>query len=94
MSLRARIRSTMQSLFHKEELARELDDEIQHFLELLIQKKMGTGLSRKRARREALIEIGGVEQVKEKVREIRLGAGLDAFGQDIRYAFRTLRSNP
>jgi macrolide transport system ATP-binding/permease protein len=94
MSVRARIRSTLRSLFHKEELSRELDEELQHYLESLVLKKMQQGQSREAATREARIELGGVEQVKERVREVRLGAGLDIFGQDVRYAVRTLRGSP
>jgi putative ABC transport system permease protein len=45
------------------------------------------------ARRAARIDLGGVEQVKEKVRERRLGAALDTLLQDVRYAFRTLRKS-
>jgi macrolide transport system ATP-binding/permease protein len=94
MSVRARIRSTLRSLFRKEELARELDEELRHYLESLVEEKMRRGLSREAATREARLELGGVEQVKEKVREIRLGTGLDTFGQDVRYAVRTLRTHP
>jgi len=94
MSVRARLRSTWRSLFCKEELARELDDELRHFLDSLIEKKMQEGLPREAAERAARLELGGEEQVKEKVREARLGTGLDTIAQDIRYAARTLRSNP
>ena len=41
------------------------------------------------ARRLAILELGGVEQAKERVRTSRHGAGLDEVGRDVRYAFRT-----
>ncbi len=94
MSLHARFRSTLRTLFGKEELAVELDDELKHFLDSLIEKNMARGMTRAEAERAARLELGGVEQVKEKVREIRLGTGLDTFGQDLRYALRTLRARP
>ncbi len=46
------------------------------------------------ARRAALIELGGVEAVKEQVRDVRAGAFLDAFARDVRYAARLLARNP
>ena len=45
------------------------------------------------ARRTALAEFGGVEQVKEHVRSSATGAWVDAVAQDIRYASRSLRSS-
>ena len=39
----------------------------------------------------ALVEVGGVAQVKQAVREGRAGAGLETLGQDLRYALRTLK---
>jgi putative ABC transport system permease protein len=43
------------------------------------------------ARRTALADMGGVEQVKEQVRSSVSGAWFDTFRQDLRYAFRALR---
>jgi hypothetical protein len=37
-----------------------------------------------------MVEVGGVAQVKQAVRERRAGAGLEALWQDVRFAFRTL----
>jgi putative ABC transport system permease protein len=46
------------------------------------------------ARRAAVIEIEGVEQVKERVRDVRLGSALDAAARDIRYGARVLWRSP
>ncbi len=46
------------------------------------------------ARRQAKIELGGIEQVKENVRDVRAGAYLDSAAQDIRFALRTLGRAP
>ena len=46
------------------------------------------------ARRAARIELGGVEQVKEQVREVRTGAWLETLVQDLRYGLRILIHNP
>jgi predicted permease len=93
MRIYTRIMSTLRSLFSKSELDRDLDEELASYLDMLAEEKVRGGLSPEQARREAWIELGGVEQVKEKVRERRLGATLDTLLQDVRYAFRTLRKN-
>jgi putative ABC transport system permease protein len=46
------------------------------------------------ARRQARLELGGVEQVKEQVREIRTGQMLETLGCDVRYAARMMRRSP
>src|SRR5262249_21240927 len=45
------------------------------------------------ARRAALIELGGVEQVKERIREIKMGRHLETLWQDLLYGARGLRKN-
>lgn len=93
MNVHTRIKSTLRSLLKKEELDQDLDQELQSHLELLTQEKIDNGQPADEARREARLELGGIEQVKERVREHRLGFTLDTFLQDIRYTFRALRKN-
>ncbi|NIM50647.1 MAG: FtsX-like permease family protein [Gemmatimonadales bacterium] len=93
MKAYTRIISTLRSLFRKEELDRDLDEELRSYLDLLAEEKIRAGMNPEQARREARLELGGVEQVKEKVRERRLGATIDTLFQDARYAVRTLMKN-
>ena len=81
-------------MFDHERQDRELDDELRAYVELVANEKVKRGMSADEARRAALIETGGVEQVKEEVRDIRPGSLLHALLQDMRYAVRTLRKAP
>jgi putative ABC transport system permease protein len=89
-----RILSLFQNLFRKGAVEQSLDDELQSSLELLTQEKLKQGFSQQVARREALIELGGIEQVKEQVRAAWAGRFLEDFARDIRFAFRTLAKSP
>ena len=51
-------------------------------------------MSPEEARRAARIELGGIEQVREQVREARAGAWIGALAQDVRYGVRMLKRNP
>ena len=55
---------------------------------------MREGMNPQEARRNARLDLGGHEQVKEAVRASRAGAWLAAALQDLRYAVRVLRKNP
>ena len=68
-----RILSLFRNLFRKPAVEQALDEELRSTLEALTQEKMEQGHSQSVARREALIEIGGIEQVKEGVRVVRAG---------------------
>ena len=46
------------------------------------------------ARREAALQFGAVEGVKEDCREQRSGFWLETIAADARYAFRMMRKNP
>src|SRR3977135_2433324 len=90
----ARIASFFRNLLRKRAIEQALDDELKSAVELLTQEMMNQGLSHPEARRQALIELGGVEQVKEEVRAIRSGMFLETFAQDLRYTLRILRKSP
>jgi predicted permease len=89
-----RIASFFRNLLRRRAIEQALDDELKSAVELLTQEKMKQGLSHPEARRQALIELGGVEQVKEEVRAIRSGIFLETFAQDLRYTLRILRKSP
>jgi putative ABC transport system permease protein len=89
-----RILSLFRNLFRKRAIERALDDELCSSLEALTQEKVKQGLSQLVARREALMEIGGVEQVKEEVRAVRAGRFVEDLARDIRHSLRQLRRNP
>jgi predicted permease len=94
MPLLSRIRTLASNLFHRNRVERELDNEMRAHLAMLVDEKIATGLSPEQAQRNALIEFGGVDQVKEQVRDVRMGAMIEQVWQDGRYAARVLRKNP
>ena len=94
MPIFSRIASIFRSLSQRKENEQELDQEVSSYLDLLTQEKIAQGLDPEEARRRARIELGGVDQVKEQVRQVRAGAFLETLLQDMRYGFRMLRRNP
>jgi predicted permease len=94
MPLRPKIASLFRSLFRQSRLERELDEELQGYLEERIADKIRSGVTPVQAQREALLEMGGVEQVKEEVRSARIGHGIETTIRDIQYGWRTLRRSP
>ena len=79
------------SFFRKRPLDVELDAEMQSHLELAVEENLKRGLSASEARRQALVQFGGVEQAKERQRAARGMPWLDIALQDLRYTLRTLR---
>jgi hypothetical protein len=90
----SRLSSFARHFSRRRQREEELDEELRSVLELLTEQKMREGMALEEARRAAKIELGGVEQVKESVREARTGAWLDTLARDVRYGLRTLRKNP
>jgi hypothetical protein len=73
---------------------RDLDEEVHAHLELLVDEYRATGMEEAAARRAARLELGGIGQVKDAVRDVRRGIWLEHFWQDLRYALRTFRRSP
>src|SRR5260370_25272795 len=80
-------------MFRKRKFEQELDDELRAYVELQAAEKVRRGMSPEDALREARRELGGMDQVKESVRDGRPGGFMDTLVQDIRYAFRMLQHN-
>ncbi|HZS47666.1 MAG TPA: ABC transporter permease [Blastocatellia bacterium] len=88
-----RLRSLWRDLFLRRRIEDDLSSEIGSYLEMLVQKKVALGMDPKRARLEATFELGGTEQLKEKVREVRMGYYLESIWQDLRFGARNLTKN-
>jgi predicted permease len=90
MKILYRIRALVRWLFRRDEIERSLDTDMADYIERSAAEKMRAGMSAAEARRAARIELGGVEQTKDSVRErLSLGA-LETFVTDAGYALRTL----
>ena len=73
---------------------RDLDEEVHAHFELLVDEYRATGMEDAAARRAARLELGGIGQVKDAVRDVRRGIWLEHFWQDLRYALRIFRRSP
>ena len=94
MPLDSKLSAFWRNLVRRPRAERELDDELRAYVELLTAEKVRGGMTPDAARRAALVEVGGVEQVKEAVREVRAGALFENLLRDLRYALRSLRKTP
>src|SRR5256885_13193143 len=94
MSVLNRIAAFLRNLFRKGDVEQELSDELAYALDALVEKKITEGLSEVEAHRQAAIELGGVEQLKEKVREAKAGYYMEGVVRDLRYAGRMFFKNP
>ena len=94
MSLLRNITSGLRSLFRKDQVGRELNEELGAYLEMEAVEKMKRGMSRKDALRAVRLERGGLELAKEVVRSGGWESFVEACWQDLRYAQRRLRMAP
>lgn len=90
------IQNCFARLLHRSRFAAktQLDDELQFHLHQSIQVNLAAGMSEIEARRQALIEFGGVERTREDTWRQRPGWLLETALQDARYALRGFRRNP
>ena len=94
MVLLARLRSALRNLFRKSDAEARLDAEVRSYADQLTDENIAAGMSPAKARREALAATGGLEQIKQSVRDRRAGIGLEILAQDLRYAWRQLLRSP
>jgi putative ABC transport system permease protein len=81
------------NLFRREQLDRDLDNELASHLELHIAENLRAGMTPEEARRIALLKLGGLEQTKESVRDASFVAWLDSVRADVRFGWRQLKKN-
>lgn len=71
-----------------------MDEELQFHLERQTALHLAAGMSPEEACRQARLQLGAADGVKENCRDERRGSGFDSFVADVRYGLRGLRNNP
>ena len=94
MSFLRNITSGLRSLFRKEHVDRELNEELGAYLDMAAEEKMKKGMSREAAVRDVRLERGSLEITKEVVRSGGWESLVETCWQDLRFGIRTLRKSP
>src|SRR6266404_2828423 len=84
----------LRSLFRWAQADQELDDELRDHLERKTEEYVAQGMTQEEAHRRARLDLGGIEQTKERCRDTRRVNWIQDFVQDLRYGLRILRKNP
>jgi putative ABC transport system permease protein len=71
----------------------ELDEELRFHVEQSMERNVAAGTTAEEARRQAMIEFGGMERTREQTFEQRPGWWMGTVEQDVRYALRGFRRN-
>jgi predicted permease len=82
------------SLFRKEAVDAQLNDELKFHLEREIQENIAAGMSEAEARRTAMLQFGGLESIREECKDMRKINWISNFIRDTAFGARMLRKNP
>ena len=94
MNLLAYLHSLAVKLFHRSQVAEDLEEELRSHIEHRADDLESSGLDRAEAERRARIEFGARERFKEECHEAMGVAVFDTLVQDVRLALRVLRKSP
>ena len=88
------IRLRLRSLFSRNKVEQELDEELTYHLERAIEEGIAAGLTAEDARYAALQSVKDIAQRKEECRDMRRLNVIENAMQDLRYAIRSVRKSP
>lgn len=94
MRFLSRISSLLANLLGKQKVERQLESELRAYVDMVADEKIAAGIPVSEAHRTTLADLGGLEQVKQAVRDGRAGTGIEVIAQDLRYGWRQLVRNP
>ena len=82
------------SFSRKRPIDSQLDSELRFHIDELAEEKIASGLTPEEARREAILEFGGRERVKEELRDVYRIATLENFIANVKSGIRIIRKSP
>ena len=94
MSWTQRVWFKLQTLFDRERVAQQLDEELQFHLDQQTAENVAAGMSKEEARYAAMRLFGNATVLKEETRDAWGWITLEQIAQDLRYGFRSLRKSP
>jgi predicted permease len=94
MSSLKRFAGGLKALFRKEQVEKELGEELRSFVEAAASQKMRAGMTPKEALRAARLEMGSAAAIQDKVHESSWESAVDGIWQDVSYGLRIFRKNP
>src|SRR6266699_3204665 len=80
--------------FRLRNLEKEFDRELGYHVDRRVSELVRSGLSETGARRQAALDLGGVTQVREEVRDVWLSRWLRDFAYDLRFSARSFFRSP
>src|SRR5467141_1859083 len=86
--------SWWKSLFQKRALEAQLDSELRFHIEKLTNDYIADGMAPEEARRKAVLEFGGREQIKEELRDVHRVRVIESAMANLKSAFRFIRKSP
>src|SRR5262245_20026902 len=90
----SRLKRELRSLLRRTQVERELDEELRYHIEQQTEQNIRLGMNPEEARYAARKAFGGVEQAKERSRDVRGVRWIEELWQDLRYGARMLLKNP
>src|SRR5580698_3950517 len=94
MGLLSNISQGIRSLFHRDSIEREMDDELRGFVEASTADKVRHGMPAEQATRAARIEMGSSNAVKHHIRSATWESKVEIFWRDLRHCVRGLLRSP
>src|SRR3984893_9846375 len=82
------------SLFRKRALDAQLDTELRFHIDKLTNDNIAAGMYPVEARRQAILEFGGREQLKEELRDVHRVSVIESAMANLKSAFRFIRKSP
>ncbi|MGD0128968.1 MAG: ABC transporter permease [Terriglobia bacterium] len=83
-----------QRFFRRGTTEKHLDAELNFHIEQRTADLVATGMATEEARRQARLEFGGLDQVREECRDVGAAQVLETLAQDVRYGLRQFRRSP
>ncbi len=94
MRLGRKAKRLFSNLLRRPDLEAALDAELSGYVDELVDRNVAAGMSHGEARRQALVEVGGIGNIKDDVRDAWLGGWIETTFRDIRYTCRSLLRSP